>query len=351
MITYPFSFKAAILEQVGKPLVIDEIEFQGPLQEGQILVKLYYSGICGKQTDEMDGKAPDPFMPHLLGHEGGAEVCDVGPGVTKVKTNDKVVLHWRKGSGIHSATPLYVRKGTKERINAGWVTTFNEYAIVSENRVTPIPADADLKIAALFGCVVTTGVGIILNDAKVTQEDVVLIVGCGGVGLCAVQAASLAHPRKLIAVDVNPKALAMAKDFGATDIINSSQENFLDAVMKITDEQGANKVIVCIGKLEVIEASVEATSIPGDCFIAGVPPKEAYVKINPWKVMHERNIHGTLGGKTYPDRDIPAYFELYKQGKLKLDQLISYEGNFESLNDAIACMRGDAPGRCVVKFI
>ena len=106
---YPLVFKAAILTGVGQPLEIDEIEFKGPLMDGQVLVKMKYSGICGKQTDEIDGKAPDAFIPHLLGHEGSAEVIDVGPKVTKAKVGDIAVLHWRKGSGIQSETPLYYK--------------------------------------------------------------------------------------------------------------------------------------------------------------------------------------------------------------------------------------------------
>ena len=260
-INYPLVFKAAILTEIGKPLVIDDIEFKGPLLDGQILVKMKYSGICGKQTDEMDGKAPDPFLPHLLGHEGSAEVIDIGPKVTKTKVGDIVVLHWRKGSGIQSETPRYYRNGN--RVNSGWVTTFNEYAVVSENRLTVIPEESDLIIAALFGCVVTTGVGVVLNKAKVESEDTVVIYGCGGIGLCAVQAANLKKPKKLIAIDINEKALDMSKEFGATDVINASKENALKRVLEITEGKGASKVFVCVGIIKALEEGAEMTSIPG----------------------------------------------------------------------------------------
>lgn len=345
---YPLVFKAAILTQIGKPLVIDDIEFRGPLADGQVLVKMKYSGICGKQTDEMDGKAPDPFIPHLLGHEGSAEVIDVGPKVTKTKKGDMVVLHWRKGSGIQSETPLYYRNGT--RVNSGWVTTFNEYAVVSENRLTVIPKESDLLVAALFGCVVTTGVGVVLNKAKVESHDTVVIYGCGGIGLCAVQAAHFKKPKKLIAIDVNPKALNLAKEFGATDIINASQENALKRVLEITEGKGASKVLVCVGIIKVCEEGAEMTSIPGECYILGVPPKGSSMKVEAHAVMHERNIFGTLGGGTYPDEAIPAYFKLQSEGKLRLKELVSYVGDFEHINESIEKMRGDLPGRCVVRF-
>lgn len=349
MVFYPLRFKAAILEENGKPLVVDEIEFAGPLRPGQVLVKLNCSGICGKQIEEIDGKGgPDAFLPHLLGHEGSGEVLDVGPAVKKVKAGDIVVMHWRKGSGIQSETPAYFRN--KQKINAGWVTTFNEYAVVSENRVTSIPRGSDLKVAALLGCVITTGVGVVFNKANVQSYDTVVVVGCGGVGLCAVQGAKLRQPAQLIAVDVNPNSLAMAKEFGSTNLINAAKQNVVEEIKRLTGGKGAAKVIVCTGHPKAIEAAVESTSVPGECFLVGVPPKGCKVEIDPWKVMHERNIIGTLGGDSYPDRDIPAYLELYNKGLLRIDDLISCIEPFVRINEAIESMRGEIAGRCMVKF-
>src|SRR5271166_566894 len=140
---------AAILVQQKAPLVLEEIEVTQPAM-GQVLVKILASGICGSQIGEIDGvKGPDRFLPHLLGHEGTGVVLAVGEGVRTVKPDDKVVLHWRKGSGLESTTPIY--QSTLGPVNAGWVTTFNELAIVSENRVTTIPRDFDAEVAALFG--------------------------------------------------------------------------------------------------------------------------------------------------------------------------------------------------------
>jgi len=345
---YPLVFKAAILTEIGKPLVIDNVEFKGPLLDGQILVKMKYSGICGKQTDEMDGKAPDAFIPHLLGHEGSAEVIDVGPNVTKTKEGDIVVLHWRKGSGIQSETPLYYRNGS--RVNSGWVTTFNEYAVVSENRLTVIPKESDLMTAALFGCVVTTGVGVVLKQAEVKSDDTVIVYGCGGIGLCTIQAAHLMEPKKLIAIDINEKALDMAQKFGATDIIIAGNGNALKRVLDITDGNGANKVFVCVGIIKVLEEAVEMTSIPGTCYIVGVPPKGFHMKVEAHAVMHERNIVGALGGGTYPDEAIPEYFKLQNENKLKVGELVSHVAEFENINDAIDKMRSNVPGRCLIKF-
>src|SRR6516225_2974488 len=158
--------KAAILVEQRIPLVVDEIRLPRALSVGQVLVKIHASGICGSQLGEIDGvKGPDSFLPHLLGHEGSGTVIAVGPGVRHVYEGQKVVLHWRKSRGIEAELPVYTWQDRK--VNAGWVTTFNEYGIVSENRLTPIPDDSDMDIAALFGCAVTTGFGVVSNNARV----------------------------------------------------------------------------------------------------------------------------------------------------------------------------------------
>ena len=143
--------RAAILAESRKPLILDEITLPEELGVGQTLVKVLYTSICGAQLNEIAAaKGPDKFLPHLLGHEASAHVVETGPGVTYVKPGDTVVLHWRPSQGIQSPTPTYRWRSAK--LNAGWVTTFNEYAVVSENRMTAIPADFDLKTAPLLGC-------------------------------------------------------------------------------------------------------------------------------------------------------------------------------------------------------
>src|ERR1700739_2088949 len=168
--------KAAILAQSRRPLIVDEIEFPADLNVGQVLVKVLHTSICGAQINEIEAvKGPDRFLPHLLGHEASGMVVEIGPGVTTVKAGDTVVLHWRPSQGIQCQPAAYRWRGQK--LNAGWGTTFNEYAVVSENRVTAIPADTDLKIAPLFGCAVTTAAGVITNDAKVKLGESVVVFG------------------------------------------------------------------------------------------------------------------------------------------------------------------------------
>src|SRR5438132_13580861 len=174
--------KASILAETNQPLVVADIELPGELSFGQVLVDIHYSGICGAQINEIEGaKGPDKFLPHLLGHEGSAVVLDVGPGVRTVKKGDHVVMHWRPSDGLQCDPPAYEWNGRK--VNAGWVTTFNDQAIVSENRLTAIPKTFDLKLAPLFGCAVTTAMGVVNNDAQVKIGQSIVVFGVGGVGL------------------------------------------------------------------------------------------------------------------------------------------------------------------------
>ena len=189
-------FKAAILYKSKHDLTVDHVIIKDKLKWGQVLVKINYSGICGSQINEIDAiKGPDNFLPHLLGHEGSGEVVEVGPGVKRMKVGDEVILHWRKGVGIESETPKYYCQN--KIINAGWVTTFNEFAIVSENRLTVFDKMKISPIeATLLGCAITTAFGVINNDLNLNIGESILVIGLGGVGLNIVQGAKLAgaHP-------------------------------------------------------------------------------------------------------------------------------------------------------------
>src|SRR5271154_3365365 len=220
--------KAAILVQSREPLVVDEIALPETLGVGQVLVKVLYSTICGAQLNEIAAiKGPDKFLPHLLGHEASAQVIEAGPGVTTVKPSDTVVLHWRPSQGIQCQPPAYTWRDQK--LNAGWVTTFNDYAVISENRMTTIAPDYDLKVAPLLGCAVTTAAGVINNDAGVKIGESVVVFGVGGVGLNVVQFAQLVGAYPIVAVDIVDGKLAMAKSRGATHCIDSSKSSDLDA--------------------------------------------------------------------------------------------------------------------------
>jgi S-(hydroxymethyl)glutathione dehydrogenase / alcohol dehydrogenase len=347
--TYPLKFRAAVLEKNNSPLIIREINFSGPLMPGQVLIKLYYSGICGKQIEEIDGKGgPDPYIPHLLGHEGTGKVIETGLGVSKVSIGDAVVLHWMKGSGIQSETPLYERNG--RRINAGWVTTFSEYAVVSENRITRIPADTNMKVAPLFGCAATTGIGVVLNEVNIKPHHSVVVYGCGGVGLFVVQAAKLMNPKQIIAVDINNEALVLAKNFGATAFINAAEKDPVEEIKGLTEGKRAARVIIVTGNAQAIETAIETASIPGECFQVGVPVVGEKISIDGYALMHKRNLRGSLGGGTFPDRDIPAYMHLNNIGKINAEKTITKVLPFEKVNEGVDYVREQNPGRVILQF-
>jgi len=348
MPAYPFTFRAAVLEESRRPLVVQPVTFPGPLLPGQVLVKVHFTGICGKQLEEIAAPGgPDPFLPHMLGHEGSGLVVDVGPGVRKTRPGDKVVLHWLKGSGMDAPTPWYVQGD--RRINAGWITTFNEYAVAPENRVTPIPADTDLALACLLGCGVTTGVGVIIEELKVKPGESVAVVGCGGVGLNAVQGAALVQADPIIAVDTNTSSLDLAMQFGATHAVNARQEDPVAVVRHLTAGRGAQFVVVVVGSPVGIEMAVELGRCPGTVILVA-PPKGMTIAVDPFALHMRRTITGSYGGGTFPDESIPAYLALHAKGRLKLRELISAEYPLDRINDAIAALQAGQPGRCVIRL-
>lgn len=342
----PKTMKAAILAELRKPLVIDEVALPPVLEAGQVLVKVECSGICGSQLGEIDGaKGEDRFLPHLLGHEGSGTVVAVGAGVRLAKTGDKVVLHWRKGLGIESATPSYAWRGRP--LNAGWVTTFNEYAVVSENRVTVIPADSDLEVAALFGCAVTTGFGVVVNNAKVRIGDSVVVYGAGGIGLNIVQAAALAGAHPIVAVDLHGGRLELAARMGATHLVDASKS---DAARMIRDIVGeANVFIDNTGIPSIIELGYSLTKPQGRVTLVGVPKHGSNVSLYSLPLHFGKIVSGSHGGEAVPHEDIPRYHGLYRQGRIKLKELITDRFGLDEINAAIAGMRnGSVRGRCLV---
>ena len=346
----PKTMKAAILVEQQKPLVIDEIRMPEALEIGQVLVKIHYSGVCGSQLGEIDGaKGPDAYLPHLLGHEASGTVVAIGPGVKQVKPEDLVVLHWRKGLGIEGAPPQYRWKGQK--LNAGWIATFNEFAIVAENRVTAIPKDSDLEVAALFGCAVTTGFGVVENNAQVRIGESVVIFGAGGVGLNIVQAASLVSAYPIIAVDLYEGRLALAKKMGATHLINASEIDSEKAIQDILQGQGLDCFIDNTGSPKIIELGYRITKQQGRVILVGVPRKGNDTTIYSLPLHFGKRISGSHGGEAIPQTDIPRYHQLFINGRIKLRELITERYRLEEINTAIFRMRsGEISGRCLIQM-
>lgn len=346
----PKTMKAAILVEQRKPLVVDEIELPQTLEVGQVLVKIHYSGICGSQLGEIDGaKGEDKFLPHLLGHEASGTVMETGPGVKHVKSGDVVVLHWRKGLGIEGAPPNYLWRGAK--LNAGWIATFNEYAIVAENRVTAIPKDSDLEVAALFGCAVTTGFGVVENNAKVRIGESVVVFGAGGVGLNIVQAAALVGAYPVIAVDLFDNRLALAKEMGATHLINSKAQDAKAAIANIVGPQGVDVFIDNTGQPAMIELGYQITKPQGRVTLVGVPRKGNNINIYSLPLHFGKGLSGSHGGETIPNEDIPRYQSLFNAGRIKLRELLTELLPLDDVNTAIDNMRsGKTSGRCLIRM-
>lgn len=346
--TWPKSMKAAILVQQKQPLVIDEIHLPETLSCGQVLVKIAYSGICGSQLGEIDGvKGPDLYLPHLLGHEASGYAIDTGPGVKKVKPGEHLVLHWMRGSGLEAEPPAYTWRGRK--VNAGWITTFNEFAIVSENRLTVIPPSVDGKIAALFGCAVTTGLGVVVNNAKLKPGESIVIFGAGGVGLNVIQGAALTSAHPIIGVDIHDNRLVLAKEMGATHTINARKCNLRDEIRKIVGTAGADVIVDNTGLSEMIELAYELTGPKGRVVLVGVPRKGDTVSLYSLPLHFGKQLCGSHGGETNPSEDIPRYLKLLDSGKLVLAPLITHEFSLERINDAITMIRGgEIAGRGMV---
>ena len=263
--------KSAILIESKKPLVMADVDLPKKLEFGQVLVKVCYSGLCGAQINEIDAvKGPDKFLPHLLGHEGSGIVEKIGDGVTTTKPGDHVVLHWRKSSGIQSSTPKYLWNG--KTVNAGRVTTFNEKAIVSENRLTVIPSDFDMRSAALFGCAVTSGFGAVNNDAQVKIGQSVLIFGIGGMGLSIAYAASLVSAYPIVGIDLHKDKIEMGKKFGLTHGIVANS-NLKEKINSIFGTQGPEITFETTGNSEIMEQAYEISPDDGKTIFVGVPNK------------------------------------------------------------------------------
>jgi len=343
------NMKAAVLYEFNKPLVIENLEVPEP-SFGQVLVKIQASGICRKQIEEIKGhRGNDPFLPHTLGHEGAGIVKSIGPGVTKVKPGDYVALSWIKGSGIQSDTPTYY-KGNK-KINAGWITTFQDYTVCSENRVTKIGTTIKPEIASLLGCAISTGFGAVVNHAKVKIGSSVAVFGIGGVGLNILQGAALMNAAKIIAVDISSKKEKLAKRFGATHFVNAKNGNPVEKIKDLTGGKGVDYGFESIGQVETIEQAYNATKKSGLVTIVGSPPAGKKVKVDPFDMFHDSKCFtGCLGGNTYPDRDFPRYIDLYNARKLKIDELITHRYKLDEINDAIKMIKEGQVGRAVINF-
>lgn len=333
--------KAAVLVKIDSPLEIKDVELT-PLQVGQVLVKVLVSGLCGAQLHEIRGhKGNAKFLPHLMGHEGCGIVEEVGPGVTTVKVGDKVVMHWRPGSGIEAPFPSYVMDG--KSMSSGKVTTLSEYSIVSENRLTTVPQDTPDELCAILGCALTTAMGIIDNEVDLKFGESVAVVGCGGVGLNLIQAAAMKSACPIYAVDNNLTKRDLCFTAGATIFVNSI--NSIDEKIDV--------IIDTTGIPEVITESISKLSNQGRMILVGQPAPGKMVEVmnavNLFNGMGQ-SIKATQGGRTNPQEDIPRYVKMYQEGILNVKQFVTHYFNLNQINEAFDLLKTGDAGRIIVKI-
>jgi S-(hydroxymethyl)glutathione dehydrogenase/alcohol dehydrogenase len=339
---------AAILVEQRKPLVVDEVEIP-VLGYGQILTQIHVSRICGSQLGEIDGvKGPDRYLPHLLGHEAGATVLEVGPEVKHVKPGDRVVLHWRPGRGIEARPPIYDWNGKK--VNAGWITTFSNYAVISENRATVVPPDTDFDTCALLADTLTTGFGVIHNDAQIKIGESAVIIGCGGIGLGVVLGAKLAGAYPIIAVDIQRHKLKIAANYGATHTINSSETDFTAEVTRILEGKAPDAVIDGTGQPQILEKAFALASNTGRCIIFGVMPHDRKLSFNTLPLHFGKVLRGSHGGASQPADDIPRYLRMIRAGRFDTKNFVSHRVSLDQVNEGIAKMRAGEVIHCMIQF-
>jgi len=326
--------EAAVLYELEKPLSIMTLTIP-ELKPGQVLVDIAYSGVCHSQLLEVRGKrGQDRFLPHTLGHEGSGTVLEVGEGVTKVKAGDHVVLTWIKGNGADVPSTTY--QGPGGPVNSGAISTFMRRTVTCENRVVPVGNAIPLPQAALLGCAIPTGAGIVLNTLKVQEDNTIAVFGAGGIGLSAILAAGLRNARTIIAVDVIDNKLEQAIQLGATHCVNARQQDPLAAILEITGGRGVDYAIESAGTRGTMETAFKAVRDNGGlCVLAGNLPHGEQISLNPFDLIRGKRIIGSWGGETQPDRDIQQYVEYYMSGKLKLDRLLTHTYSLNDINRAL----------------
>lgn len=351
------SSKAAILVASRQPLEIDEIDLPERLEFGQVLVKVLYSGICGSQLGEIDAvKGPDRYLPHLLGHEGTGQVLEIGPGIRHVQVGQTVVLHWRPGLGLQSDPPRYRWRGAP--LNAGWLTTFNQYAVISENRCTPLPADVVanagpelLSQVALLGCAVTTALGALSRELQVQPGQSLVILGVGGVGQAMVQAARLMGVCPIIAVDLHSEKLALARQLGADEILRGDDPDLEARLRELCGPQGADQIVDNTGRSHLIEMAYRLVGVRGKLLLVGVPAPDDPVMLDTLPIHFGKTLLGSHGGSALPQEDIPRCLRLQGAGRLDLAPLVSDLVELEDVNQALKALRaGAVPSRTLIRL-
>jgi S-(hydroxymethyl)glutathione dehydrogenase / alcohol dehydrogenase len=358
--------RAAVCRAFGKPLTVETVELAEP-NAGEVLIKTAACAICHSDIFYIEG-AWGGELPAVYGHEAAGVVEAVGPGVTRLKVGDHVVATLIRNCGfcpacaegapvfceevfpLDRATPLHDEAG-KPLVHGLRTGAFAERMVVDQSQAIAIPKDVPLDCAALIACGVLTGMGAVVNTANVKAGSSVVVIGCGGVGLNSIQGARLAGASPIIAVDIEPAKLAAAREFGATETINAKSEDVGERVKALTGGRKADWVFVTVGVKGAAEQGASLMKRNGGTVLVGMPPSGVLATIDPGYLAADgQKILGSKMGSARPAIDVPMIVKLYREGRLKLDQLISGRYRLESINEAIASSRSGAALRNVIVF-
>jgi S-(hydroxymethyl)glutathione dehydrogenase/alcohol dehydrogenase len=367
----PVKARAAVLWRPGEPVEILEVDLAPP-KAGEVLVKIAACGVCASDLHVVDGELPEP-MPLVLGHEASGLVVETGPGVEGLKEGDHVVLALvpscgrcrpcREGrpnfcevGGRMAATGTLADGTSRLSVNGTELHHFNsvsslaDYAVVPESAAVAIRQDMPLDVAALFGCAVITGYGAVVNTARVEAGASVAVWGCGGVGLNCIQSARLAGAATILAIDVSSEKLEAARRFGATTVVNAQADDPVSAVRDATGGLGADYVFEAIGREETVRQAWDAARAGGTVVVVGMIPKGQTLTIDPWHFIYEKTLKGCFLGSARIAIDIPRLANLYVEGRLQLDELVSRKLPLAELPEAFDRLRAGDVLRQVVVF-
>lgn len=366
--------RAAVAFEAGKPLEICDVELEGP-KEGEVLVEIKATGICHTDEFTLSGADPEGIFPAILGHEGAGIVVDVGPGVTTLKKGDHVIplytpecrecdyctsgktnlcqsIRETQGRGVMpDGTSRFSIKGEKAFHYMG-TSTFANHTVVPEIALAKVREDAPFESICYIGCGVTTGIGAVINTAKVQPGDNVVVFGLGGIGLNVIQGARLAGANMIVGVDLNPARKAWGEKFGMTHFINPNEVEG-DLVPHIVDLTGggADYSFECIGNVNVMRDALECCHKGwGTSIIIGVAGAGQEISTRPFQLVTGRNWRGTAFGGAKGRTDVPKIVDWYMNGKIEIDPMITHTMGIDDINNGFDLMRKGESIRGVVKF-
>ncbi|MGW2702191.1 Zn-dependent alcohol dehydrogenase [Streptomyces sp. NPDC001340] len=357
--------RAAVLPAIGAPLKITDIELPEP-GPGQVRVRLAAAGVCHSDLSLSNGTLRVP-VPVVLGHEGAGTVVAVGEGVTHVSPGSPVVLNWAPSCGtchactlgevwlcanaLNGTADVYARTADGTDLHPGLnVAAFAEETVVASSCVLPLPEGVPLTDAALLGCAVLTGYGAVHHSAKVRPDETVAVFGVGGVGLATLQSARIAGASRIIAVDVSPEKEELARAAGATDFVLASDTTPRE-IRALTDKQGVDVSVECVGRAVTIRAAWESTRRGGRTTVVGIGGKDQEVTFNALELFQwGRTLSGCVYGNTDPARDLPVLAEHVREGRLDLSALVTERIALEGIPAAFENMLAGKGGRSLVVF-